>query len=207
MDLKCSPAESQRPDEPDARPMIAAIMEQVPGHAPGLKVSPTQKACNRMRIWTAALRCLSLLALAIWLGGFTFYSAVVIPILHDELGSQETGYVTQRVTDTLNSIGVAALLVAWTWTAFDSRASDARRFRLRLGLLATSSAILIFQIALHRVMDRHLDREGLRGFYPLHRVYLLASTLQWLINAALLPHVASVRRDGPGIENRAGREK
>ena len=49
-----------------------------------------------MSIWLSVLRLLALWSLAIWLGGFTVYSAVVIPILHDQLGSPlETGLITQ----------------------------------------------------------------------------------------------------------------
>jgi hypothetical protein len=49
-----------------------------------------------------------LVALAVWIGGFTFYSGVVIPALHDQFGDAFlVGMVTRRVTDTLNGIGVA----------------------------------------------------------------------------------------------------
>jgi hypothetical protein len=40
-----------------------------------------------MFIWTRFLQLLAIWLMAIWLGGFTFYSAVVIPVLHDQLGS------------------------------------------------------------------------------------------------------------------------
>jgi hypothetical protein len=48
------------------------------------------------------LRFLCVFSLSIWVGGFTFYSAVVIPVLHETFGSLDTGYVTQRETHYLN---------------------------------------------------------------------------------------------------------
>jgi hypothetical protein len=52
---------------------------------------------------TGVFRGLFLVALSIYIGGFTFYSAVVIPVLHDRLESSlETGLITQRVTDMRN---------------------------------------------------------------------------------------------------------
>ena len=65
-----------------------------------------------MRTWTIILRWLFLVALSIYIGGFTFYSAVVIPILHDRLESSlETGLITQRVTDMLNLLGIGDAVV------------------------------------------------------------------------------------------------
>ena len=40
-----------------------------------------------MMIRTRILRPLFLVALSIYMGGFTFYSVVVIPVLHDRLES------------------------------------------------------------------------------------------------------------------------
>src|SRR5436190_19571918 len=57
-------------------------------------------------------RYLFTVATALWLGGFTFYSTVVIHTGHRVLGGLlEVGFVTQRVTSWLNLIGVVALLV------------------------------------------------------------------------------------------------
>jgi hypothetical protein len=51
------------------------------------------------------LRFLGLLGLIVWVGGFTFYSAGVIPVLHDVTPSRDAGRITQRVTDRLNLRG------------------------------------------------------------------------------------------------------
>ena len=139
-----------------------------------------------MPLRSLVLRLSCLLALSVWMGGFTFYSAVVIPVLHDSLGSVDTGYVTQRVTDYINAIGLGTVLIWWmaAWVERSDRLVLTRQ--LRLGLLATTTLILLGLIALHRVMDGRLEAGSLRGFYPLHRVYLIASTLQWFVNVGLM---------------------
>ena len=157
-----------------------------------------------MAVWALALRSLSLLALAVWVGGFTFYSAVVIPVLHESMGSVEAGLITQRVTDTLNGIGAAAVVLCCLWAAVERPPYAVRSNRARLGLLAASTALLVVLIALHRVMDRRLETSGLRGFYPLHRAYLLASTAQWAANLGLLLVFALGWRDHPRVPRPEG---
>lgn len=143
----------------------------------------------------AILRLARLAGLALWLGGFTFYSGAVIPILHDELDSLRTGTITQQATDRLNLIGGTTLAVWW--------ASRLHRGLRGWGLrrLAASTALLIVLVALHEVMDRRLDEGRLRGFYPWHRAYLIVSTAQWAVNLGLLAGLAGSdgrRREGQG---------
>jgi hypothetical protein len=139
-----------------------------------------------MRIRGLLLRWLALMALAVWFGGFTFYSAAVLPVLHEVMGSLEAGSVTREVTDTLNLAGASALSGWWVLAGAEWRLGRPGARRLRLGLLTADTAILIGLFALHPVMDRRLDTGSLRGFYPLHRVYLIASTVQWVVNLALV---------------------
>ena len=138
-----------------------------------------------MTFKTFGLRFLSVTSLAVWFGGFSFYGAAVIPALHDELSGPQAGAITRRVTDLLNLVGIVTLAI-WWGTAWLERSILSRRFRrTRLVLLSTTSPLLAFLIILHRIMDHHLDAYGLRGFYPLHRVYLIASTVQWIVNLGL----------------------
>jgi hypothetical protein len=127
--------------------------------------------------------------MAVWLGGFTFYSTVVIPIIHEQLGDPlQTGLITQHATDVLNLIGVATVFVGWLLTA------KARTFcpggipypRISLALLFTTTVSLVFLVGLHRLLDAMLESSQLRGFYPWHRVYLWVSTAQWLVNMGLV---------------------
>ena len=141
------------------------------------------------------LRFLCLLSLSVWVGGFTFYSAVVIPVLHESLGSLETGYVTQRVTDYLNAASGVAVALWWLAAWADRPDGPSFAGRARLGLLAATTLILAGLIALHRIMDGRLESGSLRGFYPLHRAYLVASTAQWLVNLGLMAVVLVLWRD------------
>lgn len=58
-------------------------------------------------------RVIVVVAGAVWLGGLTFYAAVVIPTAHDVLGShREVGFITQQVTERINAIAVVALVTS-----------------------------------------------------------------------------------------------
>src|SRR5262245_47242438 len=131
------------------------------------------------------VRLLALLAFSVWLGGFTFYSAMVIPVLHDVMDSTDAGSITQRVTYRLNALGIVALVGCAASLRLD-RARTAACSRNAVVLLATSTGLLLFLVALHNVMDRLLAGGSLRGFYPLHRLYLVASTVQWFVNVGFM---------------------
>jgi hypothetical protein len=156
-----------------------------------------------MAIWTGMLRLLFVLALSIYVGGFTFYSVVVIPILHNRLESSfETGLVTQRVTDVLNLLGVVTLSLGWCIYGL----SVVCGFRYdRPGLskiwplpLLLSSVCLVALLILHRVLDRKLETSTIIGFYPYHRAYLWTSTVQWFTNLWLLVGSTGVFTPSPG---------
>jgi hypothetical protein len=132
------------------------------------------------------VRFLCFVSLSIWLGGFTFYSAVVIPVLHDAIGSVDTGYVTQRVTDYINAAGVVTLGLWWLAAWFELSSGPSSSRRLGLVFLGLATALLVALIGLHRVLDQHLARDGLSGFYPLHRAYLIVSTIEWVVDLALV---------------------
>ena len=78
-------------------------------------------------------RFVALLAFAAWLGGFTFYAAVVVPAGTEVLGGAVAqGFITQAVTLHLNLLGVGAL-AALLWNGLATRV----RGRLRTALLGT----------------------------------------------------------------------
>lgn len=140
-----------------------------------------------MRSYRFLLRFAALLLFTVWVGGFTFYGAVVLPALHDAFGRPVAGGITQRITNPLNALGVATLIVFWVIVWAERGASTPARLRkLRLGLLIADSALLLGLIAGHPVLDRLLAAGSLPAFDPAHRVYLLASTLQWFVNLGLL---------------------
>ena len=126
-------------------------------------------------------RALVLAALMFWQGGFTFYSAVVIQAGHEVLSRRMQGFVTRRVTVSLNVAGLVALpLLAWDAAARPVSRRRAVRW-LCWGGLAVTLALLIW---MHRRLDALLDPTAFavldpEAFYPAHRWYLHVSTVQW----------------------------
>jgi hypothetical protein len=148
--------------------------------------------------WNQLFRFVAIWTLAIWLGGFTFYAASVIPILHDQLGGAlESGLVTQRVTIDLNRLGAATVAIGLMLAMFERTFGWRGPFRSKasLGLLATTALCLAALFILHQMLDRRLDAGEMAAFYPLHRAYLWVSTVQWVTNSALLARWAGVGTD------------
>jgi hypothetical protein len=136
------------------------------------------------------VRYLTVIVLAVWFGGFTFYTTAVIDtsqkVLHSHL---RAGLITQQVTNWLNWISLPALAVcAWNWAL--SR-KDERRFLVWM-LGAALCAMVVGQVALFpahavldaKIVDREIADEG--GFFPLHRLYLVISTAQWCATLAYI---------------------
>lgn len=123
-----------------------------------------------------------LVSLALWWGGLTFYSLVVVPIGSEFLGASAQGFVTQRVTHWLNGIGVVTLvLLLWNLTA-------ARR-RLLIATRLLMASCLAGLAVLHGSLDALLDPQlwsvnHVERFYNLHRVYPLVTAVQWLAGLA-----------------------
>jgi len=131
-------------------------------------------------------RFLVVSAIALWMGGFTFYSGLVIPIATDVLGSHRAaGFITQRVTSSLNICGVLALAIL-LWNLIADRESATRQERRRLTLAWAFLAIAeIALVALHPILDAQLDRASQQivgaHFIAWHRTYLWISTAQWVV--------------------------
>ncbi len=154
-----------------------------------------------MTTWTRVARLLFPVALSIYIGGFTFYSAVVIPVLHDRLESSlETGLITQQVTDVLNLLGVVTLSLGWCvygCSAVPEFRSD-RGSHWKICPLMISSICLVILLVLHRALDHKLETNTFVGFYPCHRAYLWTSTVQWFANLGLLFQLTGVLILSPG---------
>ena len=146
---------------------------------------------------TTSRRYLALLAIALWMGGFTFYTVIVIPTGAKVLGSErQVGFITQQVTQWLNFIGIGTLLLL-LWNTFAE--SRVRRSLFCLGLIATWVVMAVTLAGLfisHGWIDALLDSENkkvhdLGHFYNLHRLYMVIATAQW---CAALAHVWLVLR-------------
>ncbi len=132
---------------------------------------------------TLTRRILVVAALALWLGGFTFYSAVVVPVGTERLGVTSQGFITQRVTEFLNLVGAVAL-VPLGWDALAGAAPGRGRW-LRVLLWLVLAGTLVTLWVMHPAMSEYLDpsTEHVRDrrlFRRLHRIYLWVSTAQWL---------------------------
>lgn len=130
-------------------------------------------------------RYLLIQTLAIAFGGFLLYAAIVVPAATEVIGSTTQGFVTQRVTNSLNFLSAfAAIMLTWDFVAF----RQGRSSKSNLVLISTTICIGVCTLALaslHLRLDSMLDgadrtvRDS-NGFYAMHRIYLWIATLQWL---------------------------
>lgn len=136
-------------------------------------------------------------AALLWLGGLTFYSAVVVPVGAEVTDSTTQGFVTRRVVWWLYACGGIYLL-----TSSDDLRRGAAVYGRRLWIvLAVCLALLV---ALHLSLEPLLDPldQSVRdstAFYARHRLYLLVTTVQWLVGVF---HVSwrLIRPDEPSSE-------
>jgi hypothetical protein len=131
------------------------------------------------------LRFLGLLSLIVWVGGFTFYSAEVIPVLHDVMPSRDAGRIIQRVTDRLNLVGAATVMI-WLVLVSAERHVGTKRLRMRRGPTGCNPYY-------PRIPRRAACTDGsaalpgrMEGFNPWHQAYLIVGTVSWFVNLGLL---------------------
>lgn len=128
----------------------------------------------------------------LWLGGLTFYIAVVVPIGSGVIGSDVQGEITAEVTFYLNLMA----MIAAACVAIEARLPDRNRFpKTTWGLAATIAVVTVGLIVLRAVMLERMpglvlaESESLASerwsFYSLHRVYLWLTTLQWICGVAI----------------------
>jgi hypothetical protein len=123
-------------------------------------------------------------ALMYWLGGFTFYAAVVVPAGTEALRSpRRQGFITRKVTRNLNVTAAVALAVLALEVAV---AGDPSRLRWwsRLGLWLVMAGCQVALFVLHPHLDSFLREQGgivldQEAFRPWHRLYLWLHTVQW----------------------------
>lgn len=132
------------------------------------------------------LRLATFWAIAIWQGGFVFYSGFVVKIGAWELKSDlEQGFITRRVTLELETLGWIALAI-WASSLWGTR------FWRKSSAIAAGvlwCAVLALHLGLHfqwHAVDRLLDvtsrsLKDPEAFYDTHRIFLWAASLQWLL--------------------------
>ena len=128
-------------------------------------------------------RYLTLIALMFWLGGFTFYASVVVPVGTAVLKSDlRQGFITRRVTFYLNLVAATALVVLFAEVLLT--ADPSRRRWVRLGLWAVMAVCQVGLFVGHSYLDDRLQPKGMlildsETFRPVHRLYLWTHTVQW----------------------------
>jgi hypothetical protein len=135
-------------------------------------------------------RYTTLLIFALWMGGFTFYTLIVIPTGGKVLdgGELDVGFITQQITNWLNWLGVVALAIL----GWNARAEGRGPLRWLLAACWLGMAVtLVGLFCLHPVLDRMLDTEthqihGGAIFFNWHRAYMAVASLQWLAALAYL---------------------
>ncbi|MBX9627942.1 MAG: DUF72 domain-containing protein [Gemmataceae bacterium] len=175
----------------NARALAAAVRRLGPSVTVIEPLPPVTTQPNPVRpVMTSARRFLVFQALLLWQGGFLFYTAVVVPVGTRVLGSAATqGAITTRVTDALNACGVVGLgLLAWDLAV--SRDPVRRRTAARWWWWAVAAACQFLLVVLHQLLDSFMDPGRTYvvvrpPFYPVHRLYLWASTVQWLAGLGL----------------------
>src|SRR5258708_3211953 len=128
------------------------------------------------------LRFVWLCGYSLWVGGFVFYSGIVQPIIHRELG--ESGAITRLVTVRLNFIG--CLTVVWWWLTFvfDRRIREWKISQAFLLIVVTVTLLLL--LGLHPFLGGLVDTATSEVWRPWHRAYLWISPVQFGANVGLL---------------------
>ncbi len=126
------------------------------------------------------LPVLTLIAFALWWGGFTFYAAWVVPTAHAVLGNHVlAGMITQQVSKVLNVLTAVFIILA---TAQFLLGKKERSYVISLIIITLGLIALFF---LHAQIDKFIvvETQSLtdsQAFYSYHRLYLIISALMWL---------------------------
>jgi len=133
----------------------------------------------------AAWRFLAVIAFALWIGGFTFHTAVTLRVGGDIIGGLEQGYVTQAALGKLHGFALAMVLVAALDNALHWRSVKpvARGFRCAAFAIMAVCVMILFQI--HGDMSGLLDADAMTrpdktAFSPLHERYQMFASVLWV---------------------------
>lgn len=129
-------------------------------------------------------RFLVVYATMLWQGGFLFYTAVVVPIGTDYLGSATLqGFITQRVTNWLNYFGMIWIVIA----GWDLYCTGPYRKRTRWLIWSLVTGLMVLLWIQHGRLDALVDTDASRVldraiFRQRHMEYLWISTAHWVLS-------------------------
>lgn len=140
-------------------------------------------------IWLS--RILLLLAFALFWGGLTFYTGLVVRVIHDVLADPlEGGLITQRVTAGLQYLGIVTVGLMFVNAFLVARKSNRYGYSLVACAVIVGIAI-IGLVMVHGQLDAVIDADGWEitdrdAFTIGHRRYNQLTTIEWVASLAYL---------------------
>ena len=117
------------------------------------------------------------------MGGFTFYTGVVIHVGNHVMGGErDIGFITQAVTIWLNRIGVLSLIILGASACVQQRGIPRVLLWLSwLGMAATQAGLFLIHPVLDAMLETstHKIHGHLDIFFNWHRLYMAVATAQW----------------------------
>jgi hypothetical protein len=154
-----------------------------------------------MNVVRNTITALAVLAWSLWMGGFTFYTAVSLRVAHKVLDdSRSFGFVTQIVMERLNLIGLATVCLLVLHLICHGREMGRSRLMAMTATTVTLAITLGLLFNLHQQIELLLDPQVRvvvddTAFRPLHNRYELIATIQWFV--AIIHLVLLLVRPGP----------
>lgn len=143
---------------------------------------------RRAAKWQITIRQLTAILFDVtWMffvGGFSFYLAIVVPIGGNTIGPEVQGLVTEHVSKITNIFGLIAGII---WV-FRSHAQKFGWSCLSQGVVLIASSIALMVLHAEVVASLNLKPMNLFSdwtFYGIHRLYMWITLLQWLAMVAL----------------------
>lgn len=149
---------------------------------------------------TALLRTVLLLSFALFWGGLTFYTGIVVRIAHDVLSdSMEGGLITQRVTSVLQILGAITTVLMLANAVVTWRSSSSIHGQVLVFLTVVLGLALVGLFVVHGQLDAVISIENAEvldrdRFTIGHRRYNQLTTVEWIASLLYLPVAISAWR-------------
>lgn len=130
-------------------------------------------------------RMFTLVAMALWFGGFTIYTGVVVRIAGPMVGHLQQGYVTQRVMLKLHlfaeiMLGLILIDIIVGWMAAGKWFRILQCLTFLVMLISLLTVVITYQQLSLQLDATELLQPVYREFKPLHQRYQLFSTFLWV---------------------------
>jgi len=149
-----------------------------------------------------AWRFLAVFAFVLWIGGFTFHTAVTLRVGGDIIGGLEQGYVTQAALGRLHWFALAMVVAAVLDNALHWRAVKPPVRGVRCAAFAIMALCVAMLFQIHGDMSAMLDADAMTrpekaAFSPLHERYQMFASVLWvcaMMELGLMLHAHRARR-------------